>query len=123
MAENTLGTFGTNVPFMQKIMGFIILACSFTALFVFYMYSSFKAIESKSKSAVFPLYFRIGVRLLILLGALYLIWQGQSIESGFTLALVYIFVSLIISFFLLRKIQAWRAANQRQIEKPKQRKG
>ena len=102
---------------MLKIIGFIILASSLTALFVFYHYSVFKAIESRSKWSMCPLYFRIVVRLFLLIGGLYFLWTAQFSDLGSVLPLAYIFVSLVISILLLRKIRSGRIEAQRRTTK------
>jgi RsiW-degrading membrane proteinase PrsW (M82 family) len=100
---------------MVKIIGFIILASLLTALFVYYHYAMFKAIERKSKIAILPLYFRIGVRLIILMGGLYFLWTAQFSDLGSVLPLAYILISLVISLAVLLKIWSSRKESEKQL--------
>lgn len=98
---------------MLKIVGFTVLAISLTALFVYYHYIMYKAIENKSKIALCPLYFRIGLRLLILIIGLDYLWSAKFMDSSTILPLAYIFVSLVISILLLKKIQSsWKETRE-----------
>jgi hypothetical protein len=99
---------------MFKVAGFIILTVFIAALFVYYRYSSLKAIESKSAFIPFALYLHIGIQLFIVLLGLDLLWEGRLTGFWTILGLMYILFSLIISTFLMSKLRALKKAKKDQ---------
>ena len=97
---------------MIKVIGLIILIVIITALLIYRRYSGFKAIQSKSKTMMYPFYLRIGIRSAVLLLGLYLLWEGQLTESWPVAGLIYILCSIIILILLLQKVEAWRKSQE-----------
>jgi hypothetical protein len=53
----------------------------------------------------YPFNLKIGIRLIILLLGLFLLWKGEITESWFIIGLIYLIVSITVLFFLARKVE------------------
>ena len=100
---------------MLKVISIVLLFLLIPTLLVLYYYFGFRAIESKSKSMMYPLYFRIGVRILLLLLWIYLIFEdvAQITDWWSFFFMLYIFSDLIRLIIMSKKLESWRTANNK----------
>ncbi len=54
----------------------------------------------------YPFNLKIGIRLIILLLGLFLLWKGEITEFWFIIGLLYLIGSLTVLFLLARKVEA-----------------
>lgn len=55
---------------------------------------------------VYPFNLKIGMRIVVLLLGLFILWKGEVTTLWFVIGLAYLLFSIIILFFLSRKIKA-----------------
>jgi uncharacterized membrane protein len=60
----------------------------------------------------YPFNLKIGIRLIILLLGLFLLWKGEITELWFIIGLVYLIGSIAVLFFLARKVEASRKSQE-----------
>ena len=99
---------------MLKVISIVLLSLLIPTLLVLYYYFGFQAIESKSKLMMFPLYFRIGVRIFLLLLWIYLLFEDvtQITDWWSFFFMIYIFSDVIRLIILSKKLESWRTANK-----------
>jgi hypothetical protein len=60
----------------------------------------------------YPFNLKIGIRLIILLLGLLLLWKGEITELWFILGVVYLIGSIIVLFFLAQIVEARRKSQE-----------
>ena len=97
---------------MVKVAGSLTLIILISALLVHSKYAGFKAIESRSKSMLYPFYLRIAIRSAVLILGLILLWKGEFARFWSIAGLIYILCSIIIFILISRKVEAWRKSQE-----------
>jgi hypothetical protein len=97
---------------MLKVISIVLLFLLIPTLLVIYYYFGFQAIESKSKSMMNPLYFRIGIRIFLILLWIFLLWEGQTQITDWWsfFFLIYIAFDVIRLILMSKKLESWRKA-------------
>jgi uncharacterized membrane protein len=60
----------------------------------------------------YPFNLKIGIRLIILLLGLFLLWKGEMTELWFIIGLVYLIGSITVLFFIARKVAESRKSQE-----------
>jgi purine-cytosine permease-like protein len=99
---------------MLNVISIILLFLLIPTLLVLYYYYGFRAIEAKSKWMMVPIYFRVGIRVFLVLLWIYLLWNGiaQITDWWSFFALLYIVFDVIKLIILSRKVESWRTAKK-----------
>ena len=99
---------------MLKVISIVLLFLLIPTLLILYYYFGFRAIESKSKAMMYPLYFRIGLRILLLLLWIYLLFEdvAQITDWWSFFFMLYIFSDVIRLIIMSKKLESWRTAKK-----------
>jgi hypothetical protein len=99
---------------MLKVISIVLLFLLIPTLLVLYYYFGFRAIESKSRSMMYPLYFRIGVRIFLLLLWIFLLFENvtQITDWWSFFFMLYIFSDVIRLIIMSKKLESWRTAKR-----------
>lgn len=63
---------------------------------------------------IYPFNLKIGIRIIVLLLGLFLLWNGEVTALWFVIGLAYLLVSIIILFLLSRKVESGRNSQGRE---------
>lgn len=91
---------------VYQIIAIILVIAFMTALFVLLRYWRIKkALETKPTGMSYHLYIWIAIKLFILIGCIYYLWNARFLDVWVLLCLAYSCLSLIMFLFVLRRIK------------------